>query len=117
MSTLDFWAGRQAANIANHSSTAAADKAIAEWEAYSNKLKNQLDKAQLEYANAEAQRAGLAELRRHLIAELSRLDPSNPLLRAEEEERIVYARYYEKLESLGYEVNRDGNTFRKRGKQ
>ena len=78
MSTLDFWAGRQAANIANHSSTAGADKAI---------------------------------------AELSRFDPSTPLLRAEEEERIVYARYYEKLESLGYEVNRDGNTFKNRGKQ
>ena len=115
MSALDFWAGRQAANIANRSSISGADKAIAEWETYSNKLRNQLEKTQLEYAKAEARRSGLAELRKHLIAELSRLDPSNPLLRAEEEERIMYAGYYEKLESLGYEVNRDGNTFRKRG--
>ena len=35
MSTLDFWAGRQAANIANRSS-------IAEWNAYADELERQL---------------------------------------------------------------------------
>ena len=107
MSVDDFWAGRQAANFANRAAMVDADEAIAEWKAYSEKLK-------IELAKTDAVRAGLVCLRKRLCAELQRFDPNNPLLVEDEQANVIRAGYYDKLESLGYVVDRKDGTFRKR---
>lgn len=107
MSQNDFINGRMAANFANHAAMADADEAIAEWKAHSEKLKTEL-------AKTDAVRAGLVCLRKRLCAELQRFDPNNPLLVEDEQANVIRAGYYDKLESLGYVVNRKDGTFRER---
>lgn len=91
MSTLDFWAGRQAANIANRSSIAHADG-----------LSEQLIRANLNFANAESGRIGFAHLLKIVTEELRRVDPNNPLGQKDTQLKILNAKIAEKASELGY---------------
>lgn len=95
MSSNDFLNGQMAANFVNQG-------AINEWESYSNKLKNRLQQAELDFVKAESGRIGFAHLCRIVVEELRRIDPSNPLLQKENRLRIIEEKIAEKATEMGY---------------
>ena len=103
MSTLDFWAGRQAANIANCSS-------IAEWNAYADELKRQLKGADFDFVKAESGRIGFAHLLKIVSEELRRIDPNNPLAQKDIQLTILRTKVAEKASELGYSYDEKNGT-------
>ncbi len=115
MGANDFLNGRMAANFANRHAAADATEAIGEWKSFSNKLKGKLQDTELDFAKAEAGRAGLARLLKQITAELSRLDPNNMLLREETRNKIIGAGASDKFAVLGYDYDAGRGDIRKRG--
>lgn len=114
MSTLDFYAGRQAANIGNGRAAADAESAIDAWEKFSNQLQGKLQKAEINFAKAESGRIGFAHLLRAVVQELRRVDPTNPLLQKDNQLRILGAKVAEKAAEMGYEYDPTREIFRRR---
>lgn len=94
-STLDFFAGRQAAGLA-------AGREIGEWERFSSRLQGRLQQAEFDFAKAEAGRIGFAHLFKTVLEELRRVDPANPLLQKETQLKILGAKVAEKAAEMGY---------------
>lgn len=115
MNTLDFYAGQQAANLGNRRALADADGTIGEWEKFSNRLQNKLQKTETDFARAEAGRSGLARLLKSVTAELKRLDPNNPLVRDEVQNQVIASGAAEKFAVLGYDYDPSKGSFKKRG--
>jgi hypothetical protein len=103
MSAPDFWAGRQAANIANRSS-------IAERNPYADELKRQLKGADLDFAKAESGRIGFAHLLKIVSEELRRIDPNNPLVQKDVQLTILHTKVAEKASELGYRYDEKNGT-------
>ena len=105
MNSNDFLNGRMAATFANSRASADADEAIGEWKSFSNKLQSKLQKAELDCATTEAARSGLARLLKHFRMELQRLEPNNPLLRNEVQDKIIEEGAADKFAVLGYDYD------------
>ncbi len=97
-STLDFYAGRQAANLA-------ARRDIGEWQNFSARLEGKLRKAEFDFAKAETSRIGFAHLFRTVLDELQRVDPTNPLLEKSAQLRIFGAKVAERAAEMGYQYD------------
>lgn len=107
MSWSDIQFGQQqGARRANQENT----QAINQWEAYSNRLKGQLDSADQERAFGKASLDAQTAMLRKLEAELRRLDPNNPLLREETQRQVKTQVMADTLAKSGYHY--DTRTFR-----
>ncbi|MDO8810532.1 MAG: hypothetical protein Q7J38_00685 [Gallionella sp.] len=95
MSSNDFLNGQMAANFVR-------GRVSDEWEAYSNKLKEKLQRTELDFVKAECGRIGFAHMFRAVVEELRRVDPNNPLLQKETQLRMIGAKITEKAAELGY---------------
>lgn len=95
MNSLDFYAGRQAANLANR-------RDIGDWQNFSARLEGKLQKAELDFAKAETGRIGFAQLFSTAVEELRRVDPNNPLLKRDVQLKILGAKVAEKAAEMGY---------------
>ena len=113
-SALDFWAGRQSANLANSRSVTDASKVADEWGNFAGRLQGQLDKTTTDFARAEAGRSGVARLLKIVTAELQRVDPSNPLVREEMQNQIIAQGAADKFALLGYDYDPQKGSFKKR---
>lgn len=94
-STLDFYAGRQAASLA-------ARQGIGEWQNLSAQLQGRLQKAELDFAKAEAGRIGFAHLFKSIQDELRRVDPTNALLKKDVQLKILGTKVAETAAEMGY---------------
>lgn len=115
MSTLDFYAGRQAANFSNGRAVADASMVAHDWKNFSDRLKGKLEKTEVDFARAEAGRSGLARLLKNMTEELKRLDPNNPLVREELQNQVIASGAADKFSALGYDYDARRGSFRKRG--
>lgn len=114
MGAFDFAAGQRVANFANRHALADADDAIDDWQNFSNRLQGKLQKAEFDFAKAEAARAGVARLLKQVTAELARLDPNNQLVREEVRNQIIGAGAADKFAALGYDYDVARGVIRKR---
>jgi len=80
MGAFGFLEGQQVANFANRRALADADDAIGDWQNFSKRLQGKLDSTEVEYAKAEASRAGVARLLKQVTEELAKFAPNHPLL-------------------------------------
>jgi len=94
-STLDYYTGRQAANLGNR-------RDISEWQNFSARLESKLQKAEFDFAKAETGRIGFAQLFRTAVEELRRVDPNNPLLKKDVQLKILGTKVAEKAAEMGY---------------
>lgn len=95
-SGLDYFAGQQAAGFA--------------WQRFSGRLQNQLNQAEIDFANAESGRIGFAHLFRTMAEELRRLDPTNPLLQKDTQLRMLRAKVSERAAEMGYVYDQQRGT-------
>jgi len=105
MSTLDFFAGRQAANLANRRTENDANLAVAEWQDYARRLELRLKQAELDFAKAETGRIGFAHLFRVIAEELRRANPAHRLLDRDIQLNILGEKSAQKALEMGYEYN------------
>ncbi|MGH8429197.1 MAG: hypothetical protein ACREUF_02230 [Solimonas sp.] len=77
-------------------------QAIDQWEAYSNRLKAQLDSATTKEVFGQASLDAQTAMLRRLEAELRRLDPNNPLLREENQRQVKAQVMADTLAKHGY---------------
>lgn len=111
MSLLDynqgFGAGRAAVAAVNRD----ADSAIAEWKAYSGKLKDRLAESEKKTVVKEAYLAGREAQYRALREALQQLDPNNPVL--SELQRISGLAMAESFAKNGYHYDPEKELLRK----
>lgn len=95
MSINEFFDGQMSANLANR-------RVVSEWQEYSERLKQQLQKTEFDFAKAESGRIGFAHLFRTVLEELRRLDPKNSLLEKDVQLKILGDKVAEKAAEMGY---------------
>lgn len=115
MGTLDFYAGRQAANFSIGQAAATANVLAHDWKNFSDRLQSKLEKSEVDFVRAEAGRSGLARLLKNMTAELKRLDPNNPLVRDDVQNQVIASGAADKFATLGYDYDSVRGSFRKRG--
>lgn len=105
MTSVDFWAGRRASNMAHSAALQEADSAIGDWQRFSSGLQGKLEQSNNAFAKAEAGRRGFAKLFKALSDELRRVDPNNPLLDRNVQLKMLSAEVSQQAAAMGYQYD------------